>query len=310
MFAAKTHSPPLLRSCLYECRVLHQRFAPRRHRFEYGIFMLAVDLDELNVLHHRLRLFSYNRWNAYEFRDTDHLVANPLGGELKAQLRGWLADQGVALPADARVRLITLPRVLGYIFAPVSFYFCHTSAGTPIGAVAEVQNTFGELKPYFVPPAIATNPASPECFRVVVPKHYYVSPFSELELSFDFKLRTPNDRLEISVNDVSGQRTILISTLVGERRPLTDGQLLRLTAKYPLVTLRVITLIHWHALKLWWKRVPWHPKAANPQLQCGVFRPHQSLAGADVHPSARGKGKAGTCPHRPNHKSSDVKSSP
>ena len=288
--APSTNAEP--RSCLYECAVLHHRLAPRQHRFRYGIFMLCLDLDELDALDARLRTFSHNRWNLYTFRDDDHLQAG--GGEreagnrtasggLKAEVTAWLADQGVTLPADARITLVTLPRVLGYIFSPVSFYFCHTAQGMPLAAVAEVQNTFGELKPYLVP--LKTG-AGAEQFRVVVPKHFYVSPFSGLDLCFDFRLRTPGDRLEIGVNDVTGDgQTQLVSTLTGTRRPLTDGQLLRLTAKYPLVTLRVIALIHWHALRLWWKRIPWHRKAARPDLQRGVYRPHASLHGtASLYP--------------------------
>lgn len=270
------------RSCLYECRVMHQRFTPRRHRFEYGIFMLAVDLSELDSLHRHLRFFSRNRRNLYEFRDRDHLVTDRPATDLREHLTCWLATQGVDLPADGRVLLVTLPRVFGYIFAPVSFYFCHHADGRPIGAVAEVQNTFGELKPYFIP----SEPSGEgERFRLIAPKHFYVSPFSQLELSFDFKLRTPGDRLEISVNDVAGEQTVLISTLVGQRRPLTDAELMRLTVRYPLVTLRVIALIHWQAFRLWWRRLPWYRKTERPDLQRGVFRPHASLLDATQPPA-------------------------
>jgi DUF1365 family protein len=282
---------------------MHHRLAPKQHRFRYGIFMLCLDLDELDSLHSRLRTFSRNRWNLYTFRDDDHLRTGDTGqgtsdapaaatsrtGDLKSEIRAWLETQGVALPVDARITLVTLPRVLGHVFNPVSFYFCHAADGTPLCAVTEVQNTFGELKPYLVPvenggprPTDGEkgggHPASTR-FRITVPKHFYVSPFSPLDLCFDFRLRTPDERLEIGVNDVTADgKTILVSMLTGTRRPLTDGRLLRLTAKYPLVTLRVITLIHWHALKLWWKRLPWYRKAADTGLQRDVFRPHATLA--------------------------------
>ena len=270
-----------VRSCLYECSVMHHRLAPRQHRFRYGIFMLCLDLDELESLDARLHTFSRNRWNLYAFRDDDHLVAgNVTPKGLKGEISAWLAGQGVTLPAGARITLVTLPRVLGYIFNPVSFYFCHAADGRPLCAVTEVQNTFGELKPYLVP-LDQGEATEAEKFRRVVPKHFYVSPFSGLDVCFDFRLRTPGERLEIGVNDVTTEgQTLLVSTLTGTRRPLTDGQLLRLTAKYPLVTLRVITLIHWQALRLWWKRLPWHPKAAQTELQRDVYRPHGSLPGA------------------------------
>lgn len=263
-------------SFLYECRVMHQRLSPRRHRFEYGIFMMQIDLDELDLCDRALRLFGHNRRAVYGFRDSDHLAypASTPQPTLKASVIAWLADQGVQLPTDARIRLVTLPRVLGYVFNPVSFYFCSTADGTPIVAVAEVGNTFGELKPFLIPLS-----DSKDRFHRTVPKHFYVSPFSDLRLCFDFDLRTPGERLDIRILDVTEQGdTVLVSTLQGRRRPLTDGQLALMGLKYPLVTMRVITLIHWHALRLWWKQLPWYRKAAHPELQRDVLRPHASIA--------------------------------
>jgi uncharacterized protein len=265
---------------------MHHRLAPKRHRFEYGIFMALLDLDELDSLSETLRLFGRNRRRPYNFRDHDHLLmwkpTEEQGSgspDLKVEIRAWLAEQGVATEPNCRIRLLTLPRVFGYVFNPVSFYFVETAGGEAVCAIAEVGNTFGELKPYLVPltRVPAGGDGSPE-YRLVAPKHFYVSPFSDLELNFDFRLRTPGGQLQIGVNDVGTDgQPVLISTLTGERRPLTDGQLLRLTARYPLVTLHVIALIHWHALKLWWKRLPLHRKAEKTELQRGVFRPHASL---------------------------------
>ena len=255
---------------------MHHRLSPRKHRFEYGIFMVQLDLDELDLCDRALRLFGHNRRAVYGFRDSDHLAYPPSNPRttLKASLMAWIADQGVQLPADVRIRLVTLPRVLGYVFNPVSFYFCSTADGTPIVAVAEVGNTFGELKPFLIPVS-----ESQDRFQRTVPKHFYVSPFSDLRLCFDFDLRMPGDRLNIRILDVTEQgETVLVSTLQGQRRPMTDGQLALMGLKYPLVTLRVITLIHWHALRLWWKRLPWHRKADHLELQRDVLRPHASIA--------------------------------
>lgn len=274
------------RSHLYECRVLHHRRAPRDHRFSYGLFLLSVDLDDLPALDRRLRLLSRNRRNLYEFRDRDHLEHPGPGGvpDLKSSIRSWLSGQGIATDPDARIQLITLPRVAGYVFNPVSFYFVTTLAGAPVCSVVEVGNTFGELKAYVVPPegACHSEPSVPRYHRVV-PKEFYVSPFSDLDVRFDFNLKAPGDRLEIGINDVAADGTVLlVSVLTGQQRPLTDLQLLRLTAKYPLVTLRVISLIHWEAFRLWAKRLPWRRKAENPALQTGVYRPHASLRSASA----------------------------
>lgn len=287
------------RSCLYECRVMHHRLLPKRHRFEYGLFLACLDLDELDAADRSLRLFSRNRKNLYEFRDSDHFIrsvtsdgANP-GQPLKARVLSWLTDQGVTPGQDCQIDLVTLPRVAGYVFNPVSFYFVANANGQPICAVAEVGNTFGEQKPYLVPveaepvrlelPAMGgadskssrslpTQQPPRTNFRAIAPKHFYVSPFSELDLRFDFRLTQPGEDLAVGVNDLNAQgETVLVSSLTGRRRPLVDQELIRLTARYPLVTARVITLIHWQAFKLWMKRVPFFAKAQHPSLQQGIL---------------------------------------
>jgi len=305
-----------LRSCLYDCSVMHHRLAPKEHHFRYGIFQFCLDLDELDTLSARLRLFHRNRPALYRFNDRDHLpssgssrreeapaqcgmrnaecgieseslltsaatqpkthLRSPISDSLsaKSSLLAWVASQGLPLPADTRVLLLTHCRVFGYIFNPVSFYFCLDAQDRPLCAVAEVGNTFGELKPFLLGPEHFDGEGR---FRRVVPKHFYVSPFFALDLAFDFKLRVPGEQLDLHIDDREGNRPVLLTALTGRRVPLTDANLARLTLKYPLVTLRVITLIHWHALKLWWKNVPWHRKAANPHLQQGVFNPHESL---------------------------------
>jgi uncharacterized protein len=286
------------RSCLYDCSVMHHRLAPKEHRFRYGIFQFCLELDELDTLSARLRLFHRNRPALYRFNDGDHFggkggmecwsngvlvktplhhsTTPPLHHSAKSGLLAWVAAQGLHLPADTRVLLLTHCRVFGYIFNPVSFYFCLDAQDRPLCAVAEVGNTFGEQKPFLLGPEHFDGEGR---FRRVVPKHFYVSPFFALDLAFDFKLRVPGEQLDIHIDDREGDRPVLLTALTGRRIPLTDANLTRLTLKYPLVTLRVITLIHWHAFKLWWKNVPWHRKAANPHLQQGVFNPHESLRG-------------------------------
>jgi len=252
---------------------MHHRFSPREHRFEYGIFLWCLDLDELDVLTEGSMWFGRNLRRLYSFRDDDHLVeAGTKGRGIKAELLAWLSGHGIELPADARVQLVTMPRVLGYVFNPVSFYFVHSREGTPLWAVAEVGNTFGEQKPYVVP---VEGPADDQSFAVLVPKHFYVSPFSDLDIRFDFRLKSPADRLRLCVKDVAADgKTLLVSTVLGERRNIDDREILRLTLRYPLVTLRVIMLIHWNAFRLWWKGVPFHRKAEQPELQRDVLRPH------------------------------------
>lgn len=261
-----------LRSCLYECDVMHHRLAPRHHHFRYKIFLFCLDLDEIPAVCAKTRGFSHNRFNLYTFRDRDHLTVTG-GGSVRENLTAYLARHGVDFPATGRALLLTLPRVLGYIFNPVSFYFCFDAGGRPLCAVAQVGNTFGEMKPYLL--AI---PGADGVFRLRTPKHFYVSPFSALDLEFDFKLRIPGEHLEIHIDDWQDRKRVLLSALTGTRVPLTTARLAWLTLKFPVVTLKVILLIHWQALLLWLKRLPYHSKAANPHLQRDVLNPHHSIA--------------------------------
>jgi uncharacterized protein len=253
---------------------MHHRLEPKVHEFRYRIFMFSLDLDELDVVAAETLFFSRNAWNLYSFRDGDHLtLAGMEGRTLKENIVEYLARNGVQFPEAGRIQLITLPRVLGYIFNPVSFYFCADAAGAPLCAVVQVGNTFGEMKPYFM-----SKPEADGTFRLFTPKHFYVSPFSSLDLSFDFKLRVPGDSLDIHIDDRDGERRVLLSALTGKRVPLTNARLAWLTAKYPLITLKVIFFIHWHALILWLKRLPFHRKAANADKQRDVLKPHSSIA--------------------------------
>lgn len=267
-----------MNSCLYECQVMHARFSPRAHRFLYRIFLFAIDLDELPTLSRGLALFSVGRANLYSFRDADFF---PVGSEptLRERLVAHGRRHGVDL-TGGRIVLVTLPRVAGYLFNPVSFYFCYDRHGAPAAAIAEVTNTFREVKPYFLGPDACS--AERGEFRIRVPKHFYVSPYSDVDVAFDFTLRTPGDRLSIQIDDYTGNERTLTSTLTGARRALTPARLGWYALKYPLLTLRIIALIHWHALRLWLKRVPWFAKAARPADQRDLYRPHSSLQPTDA----------------------------
>ena len=174
--------------------------------------------------------------------------------------------------------LVTLPRVAGYLFNPVSFYFCYDHAGRPVASIAEVTNTFKEMKPFVLGPPTRTDSSAGAVFSLRLPKYFYVSPFTDMDVAFDFTLRAPGARLSVQIDDyVAGERT-LTSTLAGPRQPLTDRQLAWFTLKYPFITLRVIALIHWHALQLYLKNVPWFAKAARPEAQRDLYRPHISIA--------------------------------
>ncbi len=261
-----------MNSCLYECSVMHHRFTPKEYHFVHDIFMFYLDLDELDLLAQNSFLFSHNRRNLYSFRDGDH---EPAGDQpLKERVLSFLRQEGVPCLPDTRVMLLTLPRMAGYIFNPISIYYCFAGDGQAFAAVAEVGNTFRELKLYLLRPK---NLGADGVFTLVVPKHFYVSPFSSLELNFDFRLAIPGAELNIRIDETDDIKPVLISTLTGRRAALTDRNLAWFTLKYPFITLKVIGLIHWHALKLWLKKIPFYRKTENMALQQEVLRPHPSL---------------------------------
>ena len=282
-----------MRSKVYECRVMHARFFPKAHRFVYRVFMLSIDLDELEEIDSRHRLLSIDRGNLYSLRTSDFLpLTEPLhnptdsaetnqygysAGDkptLKERVLRYLASHGVEADDSARVELVTLPRMLGYRFNPVSFYYVRDAAGALIASIVEVTNTFHEMKPYL----LRSDNLGEEGFKHRLSKDFYVSPFSDVDVEFDFRLRPANDRLAVMIDDYEGDRRNLATSITGPARPLTDGALAGFLFRYPLLTARIICLIHWHALRLWIKRVPWFAKKNRADAQSNLYRPHESLS--------------------------------
>lgn len=239
---------------IYKGTVVHSRMKPVRHHLKYRVFYLLLDVDNPNG---GVRLLSRNRFNLFSFHDRDH-------GNEATGLRDWIdAEMDKAgLEAPRSVRLLTLPRVLGYVFNPISLYFCYDAADSLTAVIYEVNNTFGERHSYLVRANGARHLAH-DC-----PKRFYVSPFNDMGGTYRMDLDVPSGdapsiRFAINHTDDAGQ--LLFAGLSLKGRPLTDRGLLARFLAMPLMTLKVILAIHWEALKLWRKGLKVTRRPAPPE---------------------------------------------
>ena len=261
----------MVMNAIYECAVSHCRLKPKRHAFNYQVFMMSVNLDEIPAIAKRIPWFSHNRFNLFSINDEDHVDLGKPGG-IRANLIQWLANEGIDCPADAKVRLLTFPRVLGYGFNPVSFYYIESANGTPLLAVAEVVNTYREMKLFALDQI-----GGDGIWHRRVAKNFYVSPFSDPGLEFDFRLGIPSQSWRVNIDDYDKNERMLLSAIRGERRDLSGIRLLWYAFKYPMLSLKIIGLIHWHAFLLWVKKVPYFRKSERTEAQLDVMRRHSSL---------------------------------
>lgn len=249
----------LLSSALYTGTVAHCRMKPRTHAFRYRAYWLLFDLDELPQLDGRLRLFSYNRWNIFSLYDRDHASGD--GGGLRAELDQQLRDAGIDLEGGA-IRMLCMPRILGFVFNPLSVHFCYGRSGELRAILYEVHNTFRQRHSYLI--GLPASPASGTALGQTCAKRFYVSPFMEMAMTYRFKVRPPSDDIGVIIcaNDADGP--VIVASLDGRRRALTDVALLRQFFAIPFLTAKVVAAIHWQALRLWLKGIRLVPRPAAP----------------------------------------------
>jgi DUF1365 family protein len=232
-------------SCLYDAVVVHQRTRPVKHRLQYRISTLLLDLDELPALGRRLRLFAYNRPGVVSFHERDH------GAGERTGLRAWVEAQMRAAgmtPDGGPIRLLAMPRVLGHVFNPLSVFFCHRRDGVLIAVLYEVNNTFGQRHSYLFPVTTDGRPLVQGC-----DKAFYVSPFLPMDMRYRFNLVPPDAGVSVGVFGDDAEGLLIAATLVGQRRTLTDAALLATVLRMQLLSAKVVAGIHWEALKLWRK---------------------------------------------------------
>jgi hypothetical protein len=227
--------------------------------------MFYLDLDELADIQDAVTPWSVNRFNIVSFHDADHLDRRP--GSTKRKVLEFLRRDGVDLPMG-KVYLLTSCRILGYVFNPISLYYCHDRSGDLRAVVAEVGNTFGEQYLYLLRTSVSTPGVARGALRCRgVRKAMHVSPFLSMDATYDFQLPVVSNRLSVGIVEREHGRHVLDAQLWGTRVSLTTASLSRILLTYPLMTLATVATIHLEALRLYLKRVPLHRKPARSQEQ-------------------------------------------
>jgi DUF1365 family protein len=231
-------------SAIYSGVVVHKRLRPRRHRLNYRVFSLLLDLDELPDL--SLRLLGINRPGLMSFREADHGD----GGPLRPWVEARLVEAGIV--ADGAIRILCYPRMLGYVFNPLTVYFCHSADGALAGIIYEVHNTHGERHAYVLPGGAGV-------VRHSCSKRFFVSPFVPMDCVYHFTITPPAEAVGVSIVENDPDGTLLTAAFAGHRAPLTDAMLARALLGHPLMTLKVTLAIHWEAAKLLLKGLRVYP---------------------------------------------------
>ena len=244
-----------IRSAIYTGEVVHQRFAPKPHRLSYHIFQTLFDLDSLDDDMKRTRLLSRNRFNLFGFYDRDHGPdQDDRHAPLRDRMAAMLRSKGLYEVGD-RLFLLAMPRILGFVFNPISLYFVQDRNAALKAVIYEVNNTFGDRHSYVLPVR-----SDARHIRQRSEKRLHVSPFMDTrDMEYVFDLIAPEAtfalkiRLRQSLN--TGGQDLLFAGFTGVREPLSDAVLWRLFWAMPLMTLKVVAGIHWEALQIWWKGI-------------------------------------------------------
>ena len=235
-------------SAIYEGWVMHRRLRPRHHRFQYRVFAMLLELEELPAL--KLSLFKHNAFGLFSFHDKDHGD----GRDLNLWLDELLAQSGIT--AKGARRVLCYPRILGYVFNPISVWFCDDDTGQLKAIIYEVHNTYEERHAYVLPVG-----DDQDLVRHGCAKNFYVSPFLSRDCRYDFRIRPPDENVSIVIQEEEADSPILSASFAGARRALTDAALVRMLLRYPLMTLKVVAAIHFEAVRLMLKGVRRHPHA-------------------------------------------------
>ena len=253
-------APAAAHSAIYQGRVRHRRHAPHPHAFSYRMFMLYLDLDEIEAAFAGRWLWSVGRRNVAEFRRSDYLgdPAVPLADAVRARVA-----EATGTRPDGPIRLLAHLRYFGHCFNPVAFYYCYAKDGVTLEAiVAEITNTpWKERHAYVLPLADAEAHGIAREWRFE--KRFHVSPFLPMARQYRWRFTAPDAHLRVHMDVLDGDRTDFDATLVLERRPLDGRGLAAVLARHPVMTAKVVAAIHWQAFLIWLRRNPVYDHPRN-----------------------------------------------
>ncbi len=265
-----------MNSVIYTGKISHVRKKPRNNTFVYSVYMAYIDLDELPALNKKLKFFSHNQFNILSFYDEDHfkfiqqkddgkqLISKEnvnyhpdkyLNLDTRARIGVLLKEAGFDFELG-KVFALTNLRVFGYVFNPVTFYYCFDKEGSFRVLASEVNNTYGDQKMYFVP---IKDPKA-KIFTSLQRKNYYISPYTSFDNDLAWRFGLPNEKILMIIESLEGGGTEINATFVGEKREMTDWRILFLNLRYPLFTLMVIFRIYYQAFKLYLKKIQFRDK--------------------------------------------------
>jgi hypothetical protein len=256
---------------LYHGAVAHRRLRPVGHAFSYRVFSMLIDVDRIGEAEAGARWFSRNRFNLFSFHDADHAFSGE--ATVSAGVRATLRAHGYS--ADGRILLLCYPRILGFVFNPLSIFYCHDARGRLEAVLYEVRNTFGGRHSYLIPVEEGAG-----VIRQSADKKLHVSPFMDMDHVYDFRLTRPGDKLSVFIHQTDADGPIFNASFAGSAEPMTGGALLRAFFNYPLMTLKVIAAIHFEAGRLFLKGMRLKGRVADPAepVSAGAWRSVQKTA--------------------------------
>jgi len=241
-------------SALFAGLVYHKRLRPAEHVLSYRVFSLLLSLDEIDALQKKLWLFSRNRWNLFSFYDKD--FGEHESESLEEYVQRKLVEAGIDAIPD-KILLSCYPRICGYTFNPLSLFYCLDKNGDALAVLHEVHNTFGERHTYALP-VKSEEKSSGKWIHQTSDKVLFVSPFAHMDMRYQFRLNIPDQRQVIVIRVHDEQGHLITASYAARRQVLTATTLLKCFFNIPLLSIKVVLGIHWEALRLWLKKVPWY----------------------------------------------------